>query len=452
MIRRFLFIILLVDFSNINAQICFNPRTNFTVGVNPKAFCIADFNGDGKKDIAIAENNGTVAIILGNGLGGFGTATDFPVGVIPNGICSADFNHDSLADIATSDLGPWNVSIIFGDGTGNFGTDSTFGANTPYSIVSADFNRDGNADLAVATAYRVLIALGNGAGGFSPVAAYGNGHSYNSIISGDFNGDTIPDLAMSGSSNMVWTLIGDGLGGFGNAIGYTVGNTPSGVIGADFNGDGKIDLVTANRFSNDITIYLGDGLGGFGSNINFPAGTGPAALCSADFDGDGNLDVAVADGSSANISLLQGDGSGNFALPVNYVVDTVPDAITSADFNGDGKPDLAVLTVYSNIDTGHVAILLNCSSTGINSVSQQLQPIKIYPNPGKGIFNMEINSNEINPAHLEIFNVLGELVYSQNNLQSSISNKIDLHDLHSGIYIAKIYSSGKIFAQNIIIE
>jgi hypothetical protein len=133
-----------------------------------------DFNGDGKLDLAVAHNDSNiVSILLGNGAGSFGTVTNFAVNPFgkgsPSQIISADFNGDGKADIAAANpivfimpsLYELNntVSVLLGDGAGGFGTATSFTVgNGPNWVVSADFNGDGKADLAaVDTAVSVLL-------------------------------------------------------------------------------------------------------------------------------------------------------------------------------------------------------------------------------------------------------------------------------------------------------
>ena len=344
------------------------------------------------------------------------------------------------------------MSIIFGDGNGNFGIDSAISANTPYSVVSADFNSDGNADIAVATAYKVLIALGNGIGGFSATTIFGSGHAYHSISAADFNGDSAADLAMAGGgSNGVWILVGDGNGNFSVVTSFSAGSYVESVVCADFNNDNKIDLATANRFTNDISIIIGDGVGNFSSATNFAVGSNPLSIASADFNNDGKKDLAVVNSASCTVSVLEGNGLGSFSGAQNFAVDSFPNSISIEDYNGDGKMDLAVLCVYSNNDTGKVAVLLNCNTVTTNQIANDNNEVQIFPNPGKGIITIEFNSNHAVNCGLKIYNTLGENVYSDSQSHSG-SEKINLEKLSVGIYFVKIFDEEKIYTKKIVIQ
>jgi hypothetical protein len=303
------------------AQRCFSPVTYFATGVNPSCVTSADFNGDGKADLATAHPNSyDLSILIGDGLGGFAAASNIAVGATQRGITSADFNGDNKMDIAVT-----NDNINY-----------------------------------------VSILLGNGSGGFSPATIFAVGTWPNSIISADFNGDGIIDLATAnrGSSNLS-ILVGNGSGGFGTATTFAMTSNPWNIIKADFNGDNKIDLATNDPNSNSVSVLLGNGIGGFSSPVSFALiGQSPTSLTSDDFNGDGDMDIATSQGGSNKISLLLGNGSGGFSTPVNL---TTPGnthyTITSGDVNEDGKIDLA--TVGAN----HVVVLLGNGSGGFSSDS-----------------------------------------------------------------------------------
>ena len=170
----------------------------------------ADFNKDGKLDLAVA-NFGTsdVSILLGAGGGTFNNATTVSLvtkdGTGPDGaigIISGDFNGDGNPDLVISDYSSDVLSILLGDGQSGFQTAqkiSLDGPNGPWGIVSGDFDKDGHLDLAVAdfSSSEVSILLGNGDGTFQPAQTIGlNGpDGAQSIVSGDFNNDGSLDLA-----------------------------------------------------------------------------------------------------------------------------------------------------------------------------------------------------------------------------------------------------------------
>jgi hypothetical protein len=135
------------------------------LGQNLSAIATADFNGDGKLDLAATDSAGNaVIILLGNGDGTFGAPTTIPVGNGPDAIVAADFNNDGKLDLAVANYGDGTITLLLGNGDGTFtqaaGSPFTVGQH-PYQITVADFNGDGKIDLATANLsdYTVSILL-----------------------------------------------------------------------------------------------------------------------------------------------------------------------------------------------------------------------------------------------------------------------------------------------------
>ncbi|MDZ4722528.1 MAG: FG-GAP-like repeat-containing protein, partial [candidate division Zixibacteria bacterium] len=322
----------------------------------------ADFDGDGKPDLAVANySSNSVSILKNNGNGTFESAVNYGVGVSPYSVTSADFDGDGKPDLAGANAGSGSVSILKNNGNGTFASAVNYGVGSvPYSVSSADFDGDGEPDLAVANAGSgsVSILKNNGNGTFASAVNYGVGGSPTSVTSADFDGDGKPDLAVAYiSSSNVSILKNNGNGTFASAVNYGVGSGPYSVTSADFDGDGKPDLAVANEYSSTVSILKNDGNGTFASAVNYGVGINPRSVTSADFDGDGKPDLAVANYSN-NVSILKNDGNGTFASAVNYGVGSYAISVTSADFDGDGKSDLAVANYFSVT----VSILINVSN------------------------------------------------------------------------------------------
>jgi hypothetical protein len=120
------------------------------------------------------------------------------------------------------------------------------------------------------------------------------------------------------------------------------GEYPSGLAIGDFNGDDNLDLVTANRDADTVSVLLGTGDGRFRPKLNYPTGSKPNAVAVGDLDGDGALDVVVVNSFASSVSVLLGTGQGKVATRVDYSTDDLPWALALGDLNGDGKLDVAV--------------------------------------------------------------------------------------------------------------
>src|SRR5262249_37935320 len=100
----------------------FTPAPPVAVGTGPISVAVGDFNGDGKPDLAVPNNNSskTVSIRLGTGAGGFTAAPDVTVGTQPRSVAVGDFNGDGKPDLAAANQNSKTVSIRLGNGDGTF--------------------------------------------------------------------------------------------------------------------------------------------------------------------------------------------------------------------------------------------------------------------------------------------------------------------------------------------
>ena len=190
----------------------------------------------------------------------------------------------------------------------------------PGAMVSGDFDRDGHPDLAVANySGTVSIFLNNGDGTFRPGQDYSTGgqprflYPVLSIATADLNRDGILDLVVANSApnNTVFVLLGNGDGTFQTSVGFGTGAGPGFVAISDWNGDGRLDLAVTNSTDNTVSVLLGNGAGGFGSKTDFATGINPVSLAVGDVNGDGEQDLIV---SNLGASRLPGA-----ALPIGTV-------------------------------------------------------------------------------------------------------------------------------------
>jgi hypothetical protein len=120
-------------------------RADFMTGIGPQSAIVADFNRDGKPDVAVVnEGANTVSILLGKGDGTFSPKNDFATGSFPVAAVAGDFNHDGNLDLAVANNFDHTVSILLGKGDGTFQSGAVLATqNPPVHIIAGDFNGDG---------------------------------------------------------------------------------------------------------------------------------------------------------------------------------------------------------------------------------------------------------------------------------------------------------------------
>jgi len=365
----------------------------------PELLVAGDFNQDGKMDLAVnCTGFDVVAILFGDGHGGFTLGGHFPVDTLSKGLQVGDVNRDGHLDLVNCTNWGYDENVLLGDGLGAFHRASPpteiDGDGEPVRLLLRAFNNDGKLDMAVTAPDddKVVLYFGNGNGGFPgpDLEVLGVQQPFG-MDAGDFNNDGNLDMAITGESmlagqSVVSILLGDGAGGFRIST-FPVNDLPSSVKVGDMNNDGILDLVVAgaqpgNTTGNFISTYLGNGRGVFALKQTTNLGTGnlKGDIAIGDFNEDGFLDVAfpqtgfqIPHMHSTHVLTFFGNGTGNLVSGPTLIVGEEPHTVIAVDVNKDGHLDLAV----SNRTDGTVTVLLGDGHGNftVSSTTSVLSPI-----------------------------------------------------------------------------
>jgi hypothetical protein len=274
----------------------------------------------------------------------------------PEAIAAADFNGDGRIDLAVLSDGTVsarNVRVLLGRQDGTLGPPALYPVDNCVGIAAGDVNGDGFPDLVLpgcsgspSTDY-LLLNNADRTGTFtvsSRPTAGGGDWSFPLV---DLDGDGAMDVALTDNTNVL-VLKGNGDGTFATPVFYPItgpGPVANSVAAGDFRGIGILDLVTGNGFDETLSLLLGDGKGGFTVQPRLASNWPPWSVSVGDFDGDGNLDIAS--GANGPPEILLGKGDGTFSRGVS-LVDGGRGWNTLADLDGDGKAELILADLDDN--------------------------------------------------------------------------------------------------------
>ena len=348
----------------------FETAGEVPVGKRPVALETADFNDDGRPDLAalnsplgiVVTEPASISILLGQGDGTFLPLPAVTVGSVAPSLAVGEFTNDGRTDLAVATS--QGVSLLIGLGNGTFHAPSVVSSAPAGLLAVGDVDDDGHADLAVATGRTgttsMSILLGHGDGTFQTTSSVlMTGDRPSALAIGDFDGDDLLDLLIADFIGTVSIARGLGGGTFNALLSIGVGNLPNAMAKGDLNRDGHLDVATANWGGDTVSILLSRGGGRFDVAPAYTTGACcPSSLVVEDFDGDGHVDLAESNFPDKSISILRGLGDGEFQSTTPVPAPDFPWEMAAADFNRDGRLDLATTNPGVGGDGTTVSILL----------------------------------------------------------------------------------------------
>ncbi|MBT8387194.1 MAG: T9SS type A sorting domain-containing protein [Ignavibacteria bacterium] len=408
------------------------PTTNtYIVGDKPRSIITADFNSDNHLDLAIANrDDNSISILLGVGDGFFidtillNTTSEMN----PRQVRSGDLNNDNKLDLVLvhdeqmgSSVGQ-KYGVLLGRGDGTFDPITVYVINAgngfpeAVSLTLGKFNADQNLDMVISlynsAIDEIVSFIGNGDGTFTLLDVISVGSAPFHIINYDLSKDGFPDIIVSNTGNSritIHTNRGDAT--FRNEIPggdlfdylngtFRVGKTPRWITIADVNNDQKIDLLTANEESNDVSVLIGDTDTTFVLpdlyNVGSPPQAFPSGGDTGDFNRDGYLDLAISNWGfigPSDVSVLLNAGDGTFLPKTNYTVGKNPKKVIAKDFDGDTFLDLAVLNSRDSVFS-------LVTGKGDGTFNESLS-FSTKPNPALIVAMTDMASGDFNEDDLE---------------------------------------------------
>ena len=343
-----------------------------TPAPNTQGIVAADFNRDGKPDIAAVNTpscaapcNGAVTVAMGSGSTYFNAPSRNPIGMHGASIAAGDLNHDGFLDLVVTNATAGDnsdVAVLLGTAAGSFlpARNYTLGSLS-HDAFLADVNKDGKLDLIEDGG----VALGKGDGTFGPLTAFPAGLGFgvtNSFTVADFNGDGNPDVAFaapdqSGNYGTIQILLGNGSGGWSVGQNFSLSQLITFITAGIIRPGKPIDLVVSyngingigngSQVNTGVAVVPGNGDGTFDENAQTDAIIGgdyayqffgPVAI--GDFNGDGKPDVGVTDPFDGEFAVAPGYGDGTFGPAALYSAVNNASGIATADFDGNGLSDV----------------------------------------------------------------------------------------------------------------
>ncbi|MFN0072720.1 MAG: FG-GAP repeat domain-containing protein, partial [Chloroflexota bacterium] len=368
----------------------FSPKTDLHAGKPRTGVALADLNGDGKPDLAVANAaEGSVSVFIntttaGAGTPRFGAAVNVTVGSEPIDLVLGDLDGDDRPDLVVANHGSNSVTAVknvtpSGGATATFGTPVSVNVGARPAAVALG-QEPGGAVTFVAVANSgdgtVSLLANRSAGAISLVntGALSTGGTPSSVAAEDLNGDGKPDLAVTNEGpNTVGVFMNIGAGDptFGTREDFATGSDPARIAIGDINRDGKPDLAVANHGGgNTVSVLLNQTATG-SSNPDFSPPVGlvatdePLGVVLGDLNGDGALDIVVTNNGAATVSVFHnatapGAGTPSFATKVELTTGASPWSVALADLNDDDKLDL----ITGNTTGANVSVLLNTTAAG----------------------------------------------------------------------------------------
>jgi len=346
----------------------FRAAVPLTTGA-PGALRLADLDGDGLEDILVITNGKAVTVFRNTTAAGatmpaFAAPTSFDVNSGATLLVIADFNGDGKPDVAAGCVQLTDVSVLLSTSTpGTIGFAAAANAHPSTclpspAIAAGDVDGDTKPDLVLTCSTSNVEVLSNmtATGATTPAFTAGpliaTGGDPAGVALADVDGDHDTDIVTANGSGSISVLANNGSGSFPTHTEVAVGQGPDAIVAADLDGDTFPEIVTGDFSSNQLSVLANHAGSGFSVATTIPVAK-PLVITAADIDGDHDLDLAAVSFETGPVSLAYMNGTQVAAMDQATAAQEAR-AIAVGDINGDGKPDL----VISDLGGGQVLVRL----------------------------------------------------------------------------------------------
>ncbi|HTR28750.1 MAG TPA: FG-GAP-like repeat-containing protein [Puia sp.] len=346
-------------------QDAFEPEIDSPTDLHPNIVAVADFDGDGKPDIATANNYSTtgqlasISILRNTGTIGkisTGPRYDMPSGVLTYAVAAGDLDGDGKPDLISCSNYNQTISVFRNTssiGAISFASEIDYpSGHEPFSIVVADIDLDGRPDVIVCNVLGNSVSVfrnttTNGVISLAPPIDFAAGLAPQDVVAGDLDGDGKPDLAivnaLSNTLSILRNTSSAGSISFAARVDLATANSPFGLAIGDLDGDNRQDIVVVNNGANSFSVFRNTSSVGsvsFATRTDNPCNASPYRVALADLNGDGKIDIYISSDNATVTQNASTPGTIAFAGQINLFPRYVAYGIGIADLDGDGKSDL----------------------------------------------------------------------------------------------------------------
>ncbi|MEW5849828.1 MAG: Ig-like domain-containing protein [Myxococcota bacterium] len=377
----------------------FAAAVSYPVGAGARGIVVGDLDGDTDLDVAVAAETDDVVTVIRMNAGVLVDSVDYSAGTAPVRLVAADVDDDNALDLLAR--GPLMINTLINNGSAVFAAPVV--TNVPagtQDLVTGDWDGDGVTDLAFSTtSIGITLAHGRNNGNFPPrqgwatddlpfgvAVAQLDGVGYPEVLVVSYNEGT---LHVFGSDGSVLTLRQT----------YAVQAEPLRLVTGDLNGDGHLDVVVTNYSASTISVLLGMGDGTLAPQQSYAAGLAPFQLALGYVNADSILDLLVTSFSDNQLVFLAGNGDGTFAPAAFTAVCAGPGPVAIHDVDGNGSRDV----VLGCMNTGEVQVLPGngdgtLGAAQVYTLGSTPQDLALGDLDGDGALDLVTSSDDVQPG------------------------------------------------------